>query len=205
MVFKCCVPHCKSGLVTSKSRRKISFHALPKDSQRRDEWLRAISRDFTLTAHTRVCSLHFHPEDFVSQRQDSNIRRQRGALHRKLLKEIAIPSIFPNYPKYLQRNRRRESSGASSSSQRIEAENLRLETEIIAFEESDVITDLDSLVLKFNESVFRPSNFFLHPSESHEKRIFLNIDLCDVPTLKQSVTVFEDMSFVAVDLILSTR
>lgn len=134
----------------------------------------------------------------MTQRHDTNPRRRRGALRRKILKEVAVPSIFPHYPRHLLRTRHRERSGASSSSSRMEVENFRLETEILAFEEADVIDDLDMLVRKFCDSSSKP-NFFLLPGDSSEKRVFLNVDVSNDPTLKQSITVFEDLSFVALD------
>lgn len=163
------------------------------------KWLRAISRDISPTKNTRVCSLHFTSDDFVTERRDTNLRRLRGPLRRKMLKEGAVPSVFPNYPEYLQRPRQRQRSGASSSSQRLEAENTRIESEIENFEESDVIEDLNSLLNKFNESLTKPSNFFLCPSENREKLVFLNVDTSAKPTLCQSVTVFDDLSFVVYD------
>ena len=64
MVFKCCVPCCRSGYDEhSSSESGISMHKFPVDLT--ETWLRAINRrDFVVTQNSRVCSRHFVPSDF---------------------------------------------------------------------------------------------------------------------------------------------
>ena len=55
----CCVPGCKSGFYR-KNGWQNSLFRFPKDKQMRVKWLNKIKRkDFKITKHSRVCSLHF--------------------------------------------------------------------------------------------------------------------------------------------------
>ena len=76
MVYKCCVPYCRSGYdETSSSNSSISMHKFPLMEQ---VWLRAINRsDFTVTKNSRVCSLHFRPSDFKDSSKDQNFSRRK--------------------------------------------------------------------------------------------------------------------------------
>jgi len=90
MGYGCCVPHCDSHYKV-KSGQKISYHEFPSNSEIRQKWLKNISREnWTPTNRETVCSIHFLPDDFTI-----------GKKYR-ILKRTAIPSIFPNYPKYMQ-------------------------------------------------------------------------------------------------------
>ncbi|KAK3096231.1 hypothetical protein FSP39_024789 [Pinctada imbricata] len=86
MPHYCCVPLC-----TSDGRRDkgVSFFSWPNDSEMSKRWIIAIRRDvgpyFKLTKSTRVCSKHFHEDDFESTTQFTLRRR---------IKKSAIPSIF---------------------------------------------------------------------------------------------------------------
>ncbi|KAH6938940.1 hypothetical protein HPB50_015051 [Hyalomma asiaticum] len=99
----CCVPRCKSS---SKQRTPgISFHEIPSDPELRAKWLKVISRDDwtpnTTSCYSTVCSRHFGSSDF---KEGSKIRK---------LKKDAVPSIFEEYPPYLQPPKKRERSDAS--------------------------------------------------------------------------------------------
>ena len=69
-----------------------SFHSFPKDDKVKKEWIVKIRRDpginFTVNKHTKVCSEHFSPNDFVATIPDFPTVRAR-------LHSNAIPSIFP--------------------------------------------------------------------------------------------------------------
>ena len=87
MPTNCCVPMC-----TKKDKRDqvtgeiISFFRFPDDENTRKLWIHAIRRDvgphFSITQGTRVCSLHFKPEDL------------RKTPHKTKPKPGAVPSIF---------------------------------------------------------------------------------------------------------------
>ena len=85
MVNHCCVPLCHSN---SSREKELSFHRFPKCESKKKKWKLKIRRDegefFTITEHTRVCSLHFMGDDY---------RTTLGGF--KVLKDDAVPSVFP--------------------------------------------------------------------------------------------------------------
>lgn len=88
MPQNCCVPKCTKKIYVEDGL-KISYHKFPEDRDLLKKWLIAIRRDlgryFKVTAHTRVCSRHFKPQDYKSS---------LGSRKRDLLPE-AVPSEFP--------------------------------------------------------------------------------------------------------------
>ena len=89
-MVNCCVPLCSSAK-GRKSGVGVSFHELPSDTQLREEWLKRISRDdFTPSDFSVVCSKHFKQDDY------------KPGLKKRLLKKGASPSVFLEYPTYLQ-------------------------------------------------------------------------------------------------------
>ena len=66
MVNKCCIPGCKSNY---KSLKKdvpfeiVTAFTFPKLERLRNEWIRKIPRDLTITKNTVVCIKHFHEND----------------------------------------------------------------------------------------------------------------------------------------------
>ncbi|KAH7944684.1 hypothetical protein HPB51_028602 [Rhipicephalus microplus] len=95
MVY-CCIPLCKSSGRTAASRG-ISFHEFPVTDVR-NLWLKNIHRQaegpgkqpWLPNDRSKVCSLHFRPEDY---RESTKYRR---------LKPDAAPTLFPDFPTYLQ-------------------------------------------------------------------------------------------------------
>ncbi|XP_042147466.1 52 kDa repressor of the inhibitor of the protein kinase-like [Ixodes scapularis] len=86
-----CVPFCKSD---RKRKLGISFHKFPANDDRRQAWLKAISRkDFVpndKSSSSVVCSLHFADSDYTL-----------GSTKLRRLKRDAVPSIFSGYPTYM--------------------------------------------------------------------------------------------------------
>ncbi|KAH7970360.1 hypothetical protein HPB49_004801 [Dermacentor silvarum] len=84
----------------------ISFHEIPSDPELRAKWLKVISRDDwtpnTTSCYSTVCSRHFGSSDF-----------KEGCKIRKLKKDT-VPSIFEEYPAYLQPPKNRERSDGRS-------------------------------------------------------------------------------------------
>jgi hypothetical protein len=65
MVNKCVAYGCKSGY-KSNDRKDVTFHSFPKDQEMCYKWIRANPRkDFVLSKHSRLCSLHFTDSDKV--------------------------------------------------------------------------------------------------------------------------------------------
>lgn len=63
--YCCCVPQCSNR----SSDKTLHFHRFPADRNNRKRWCVAIRRDvganFAITSHTRVCSAHFRPSDYI--------------------------------------------------------------------------------------------------------------------------------------------
>jgi len=58
-----------------------------------EKWISAIKRKhFEASQWSRICSVHFTEQDY----------QVRPGAHRLLLKENAVPSVFPSFPSYLQ-------------------------------------------------------------------------------------------------------
>ncbi|KAL1427134.1 hypothetical protein MTO96_017703 [Rhipicephalus appendiculatus] len=87
----------KREFISGRQSTGISFHEFPV-TEIRQEWLKKISRQaegpgrqpWVPSDRSKICSLHFKPTDY------------KGLKLRKL-KADAIPSIFPGYPTYLQK------------------------------------------------------------------------------------------------------
>lgn len=88
----CCVPFCTSD---RKKQLGISFHEFPANDNRREAWLKAISRKDFLpndkSASSVVCSLHFLDSDYTL-----------GTTKLRRLKRDVVPSVFSDYPSYMQ-------------------------------------------------------------------------------------------------------
>ncbi|KAH8029383.1 hypothetical protein HPB51_000026 [Rhipicephalus microplus] len=88
----CCVPGCKSS--SKKKEVGISFHETPSDEELRQKWIKVISRDNwtpnTTSCYSTVCSRHFAASYF-----------KQGCKTRRLMKGV-VPSVFEEYPRYLQ-------------------------------------------------------------------------------------------------------
>ncbi|CAN7995555.1 unnamed protein product [Ixodes hexagonus] len=97
----CCVPGCTSGYRANKTSRHF-FWAL-RDPVLRAAWDRAIPRlDRKLSDKSRVCDLHFHPEDILKTYthiiDGKMVEIARGKWS---LAEGSQPKVFPNLPTYL--------------------------------------------------------------------------------------------------------
>ena len=94
----CCVPLCKNSSSNQIERerlglKKLSFHSFPNvETPQAKEWIAKIQCDsgpnFKITKSTRICSVHFKPDDFIFS--EFNIQTARHHL-----RPTAIPSIFP--------------------------------------------------------------------------------------------------------------
>ena len=73
--YYCCVPLCRSSAGEQFEQRRlglpvVSFHSLPDPKTQKGKlWITKIRRDpgkdFKITKNTKVCSLHFKPQDFL--------------------------------------------------------------------------------------------------------------------------------------------
>ena len=87
-MVNCCVPGCVNYSAKSNG---ISYHKVPRDSQRRKAWLERIRRtNMPPLENCYVCSEHFSAESF-----EVNLRAQiTGVKCKGRLKEDAVPSEF---------------------------------------------------------------------------------------------------------------
>ncbi|KAK3856322.1 hypothetical protein Pcinc_037348 [Petrolisthes cinctipes] len=77
-----------------KSDPSITFHRIPKDATRRQQWISAMGREnFTPHSSSRLCSKHFKPEDF-----------DRTSLSYVRLRDNVVPSIFESSSSHPQDN-----------------------------------------------------------------------------------------------------
>ncbi|KAH9508999.1 hypothetical protein Btru_048527 [Bulinus truncatus] len=147
------------------------MHKYPlSDKQSCDKWIRANPRkNFVPTIYSRVCSLHFHESDFICDSTDSNLRRVIRKRKRgnyvivKHLKPEAVSTIFPNAPKYLTTPTTRRSTTLSSSEQRRQSVNCRLEQlfERNQQEENIEKEDLHQILDKMSKETL-PSGYFMN-------------------------------------------
>lgn len=107
MPFRCCAPSC-SGNYGYGDAPKVAVFSFPEDENIRKQWVKAIPRaDFTPSKSSKVCELHFKKEDIIRDVTTLNKKTCESStsfLKRPRLKVGAIPSIFPNCPKYLSKS-----------------------------------------------------------------------------------------------------
>ena len=213
MVNKCAAFGCKSGYKGHEQRDqcvKITFHSFPlANKELCDRWIRAISReDFTPSKHSRICSLHFKGTDFVEERADSNAARNRRKstaagekLSLRYLKESAVPSIFPNAPKYLSTTSGgpRETVSATASS-RQEQEARRLQELEQSFYAADDITSLTHVEImdRLKAETAAPGGYTFNIVDSVLLIYWLQVS-DNVPSVKACITL-QDNSKIAVSL-----
>lgn len=165
MVYKCSAFGCKSGS-TNNEDSGISFHRYPlEDKALLAKWIQNNPRkNFAPTNQSKLCSIHFNESDFINDSRDSNNRRKRSrtisSLQRRYLKQSAIPTIFPNAPKYLSSVKTERPTSTSTSAARLKSVNDRLENLETSFLQSDQIAGFSLFEINEklrNESI--PSDF----------------------------------------------
>jgi len=169
MPNRCVAFGCKSGYKkqTDNNGPKITFHSFPTDKELIAKWNKANPRkDFEPSKHSRLCSLHFRPTDFVDVSNDSNGTRKKlhpgKQLSLRYLKKDAVPSIFPNAPSYLSSTGTtpRTTRRATSSSRRErEAEELQLLSESFFTADDITLLTVENIEQRLNSEPTVPSGF----------------------------------------------
>ena len=212
MPYKCSAYGCHSGYDTQEEEREgISFHKFPvHDKERLQRWIsRNPRKDFKVTSYSRLCSLHFVEEDFITGRTDSNERRSKnltGNLTRRRLKDTAIPSVFPNAPSYLSTSSTSERSTSASSEKRLKRSAEILESKSADFLSSDNLTSFNDLKQRLNsEDLCIPSGYVIQTGDDLINLLYVITDCYNIPRLKACVTIQNnmDVSVVVGDKILS--
>uniref|UniRef100_A0A1I8JRS7 FH2 domain-containing protein n=1 Tax=Macrostomum lignano TaxID=282301 RepID=A0A1I8JRS7_9PLAT len=94
---------------------------------------------------------------------DTNVARKKSKeqLLRRLLKQGAVPSIFPNAPSYLSSEKKPQRSTAATSSERLERELSALQSSIDTFQEADSIADcsLHDVRSRLDQEESKPAGF----------------------------------------------
>uniref|UniRef100_A0A224Z0E4 Protein containing THAP domain n=1 Tax=Rhipicephalus zambeziensis TaxID=60191 RepID=A0A224Z0E4_9ACAR len=97
----CFVPGCNSGYRSCKT--KFSLFRAPKEPERLQQWARNIKRGGkTLDDACVVCERHFEPS-FIERTFKIVIQGKVEEIPTDvpLLVKVAVPTIFPDAPKYL--------------------------------------------------------------------------------------------------------
>ncbi|XP_023231795.1 uncharacterized protein LOC111631721 [Centruroides sculpturatus] len=196
MPYRCCVTGCKGNYPTGP---KVQVFSFPKEAELAEKWKRAIPRDNLIVSKTtKVCEQHFHPSEIVRTSTDSS--RNKGCprtLVRPSLLPTAVPSIFPNCPKYLSKSTTyRESPQVKR--QKLEEENLQkaLQDSLKEREnymEARKLSSLSDLQQKL--SMLKLSNFW-NVITSLDSIMFLNIDKKSAPVITYSVVVNEHLDLL---------
>ena len=171
MVNKCSAYGCKSGYTSNRQtdlQNRVTFHVFPLHNKELcDKWVKANPRkDFIPNKNSRLCSLHFQPDDFVKDRTDANATRKKlkGSLPfvRRQLKKDAVPSLFPNAPTYLSTSKtKREGKLTATAASRRDLEASRLEDLEQSFVDRDDLSALSLLELasRLHAETTLPSGF----------------------------------------------
>ncbi|KAJ2943394.1 hypothetical protein O0L34_g12203 [Tuta absoluta] len=83
MPYYCTVPRCTSMAGKAKN---VSFHQFPRDEELARLWNRILKRGKPYTKYSKVCSLHFRPEDYTI----TSVGKNKGQW--RTLRKDAIPS-----------------------------------------------------------------------------------------------------------------
>lgn len=102
MPTTCWAPGCTSGYRSEKDVSKRHFFRAPNDSERLALWRRRIPRDGQLMPSHFLCDMHFEPQ-YMLTKYSYTINGERVEMDRGKweLTVNAVPTIFPNCPKYL--------------------------------------------------------------------------------------------------------
>ena len=193
MVYKCCAPGCRTGYKSQDSPKDVTLHKFPSQSALLERWLRNIPRDFVPSTNSRLCSIHFTANDFITESIDRR-RNEKRPLQKRRLKDDAVPTIFPGVPSYLSRNAPSDRPTTSASVEsRCAKENAMTQELIDQLQSEDCISDLPSLRERFDMTPDKPRGFTCLPKEEMDLFVFIRGDL--EPVLEASISVASDMTF----------
>ncbi|KAF8777327.1 THAP domain-containing protein 2 [Argiope bruennichi] len=95
MTFKCSVPGCRSNY---KDNLKFSVFSFPRNETLHQMWIKAIpNENFKTYKHSRVCELHFEPDQIIREASAFDPRTGRtltAPLTVPRLRKGAVPSLF---------------------------------------------------------------------------------------------------------------
>ncbi|CAK1546383.1 unnamed protein product [Leptosia nina] len=91
MPYYCTVPRCTSMAGKAKN---VSFHQFPRDEELAKLWNQVLKRGKPYTKYSKVCSLHFKPEDYTFTSAQKN-RGQWRTLRKDAIPSQNLPSESP--------------------------------------------------------------------------------------------------------------
>ncbi|XP_040575184.1 uncharacterized protein [Lepeophtheirus salmonis] len=205
----CCCPGCRTGFPKPKKKilqkhseencveAKHSLHVLPKDPELLKIWIKAIRREnFEPNKYTRICSKHFPKSAFILERRDTNSTRNKksGPIQRNKLKSDAIPTIFPDIPKHLQKKTfpERKTTLATSDS-RLKQEILRHDSQMEQLSKEDKIENLTDIKKKLSKSNLPKG---INENSNEDYIILSELSTQDlVPTILYGLKVNSDLTY----------
>ncbi|KAJ8955644.1 hypothetical protein NQ314_006870, partial [Rhamnusium bicolor] len=85
--------HITAKVAAKKDEPGVTFHSFPKDLEKRKIWISNTKiNDWEPSKNSRLCSKHFEACYFYQTDTQTRVRLLNGA----------VPTIFPELPKYLQ-------------------------------------------------------------------------------------------------------
>jgi hypothetical protein len=210
MVKTCAAVGCRNGYRLRKGeahdplKLKSSFHSFPlHDKELCNKWVRALHREnFQPTHNSRLCSEHFHSNDFVEESRDTNAGRRKFdsviKLKKRYLKPNAVPSIFKNLPANLSRTPllERQTARATSSSRHEHMSKLAKEQNDTFLAADDISgLSLDQLLRRLSGEATFPKGF-VTTLLSNVLVIYMMQLEEHIPTITASVTVKQDLVVV---------
>ena len=147
MGWVCAVPGCSSSSSTS-TLKNSSGHKFPLKSQELlVKWLKVIPcKSFQPTSNSRVCSIHFYPQDFAQGSRDKRNRIEDIIKQGKQrLNTQAVLSLFPDLQKYLKVGTRNKRSGNATSSVRIKSAEAQFDKKIHEFWAADKADNISTV------------------------------------------------------------
>ena len=100
-------------------------------------------KSFQPTSNSRVCSIHFYPQDFAQGSRDK--RNRTEDIIKQRLNSQAVLSLFPDLQKYLKVGTRNERSGNATSSARIKSAEAQLDKRIHEFWAADMAENISTV------------------------------------------------------------
>lgn len=204
---KCAVLKCRSGYTPTADEKVIietggdnpcakSVFRFPANEKMRGRWLKAIARykGFANLNYIGVCELHFKPDAFNTFLNTSH-GKQRS---RTTLKANAVPTVFKNYPKYLQPVEVKPRTEKTLFLSRQEEEHTKMHNLGKCFLEKDQVKLLDELWEKIRKEKL-PEGFTAHKVPHNDNHIITikleKIDDRGAPKITHSMSVFPDLTY----------
>ncbi len=191
MASKCAVPNCKS---VSEAGNGITWHYFPKDQKILQEWIRNIPQsDWVPTKWSQICSLHFTPDCFTMESQDTNKYRKKAEVQKQRIRKGSVPTLFPDSPSYLSKTTPLHRSDNCSSEKRWERAIKDQDAANASFLKADDIATFEDLYIKLQKETLPDETYTIQRKDDilisgFEKQ-------GGVEVLKFGLIIAQDLSF----------